>query len=122
MLGPAALFGSCHHTQQAQVQSRFAAAMSAVDTSVKAVRAAMSGAGYAASDYHLVLQSYPSPLPRGSENRYAEDGSRTYEGCPMYNTDRRAGGSLSPRRPSRAARPPDARILTTMVAQLWLHT
>ncbi|MFG2494952.1 GDSL-type esterase/lipase family protein [Streptomyces caniferus] len=90
--------GSCHHAQQAQVQSRFAAAMSAVDTSVKEVRAAMSGAGYAASEYRLVLQSYPSPLPRGSENRYAEDGSRTYEGCPMYNTDLDwARDSLMPR-------------------------
>ena len=79
--------GPCHAAQQDEVLSRFAAAMAAVDTSVKEVRATMSGAGYGISDYRLVLQSYPSPLPRGSENRYAEGGPRTYEGCPMYDSD-----------------------------------
>jgi lysophospholipase L1-like esterase len=79
--------GTCHQAQPGEVQTRFASVMSAVDTSVKEVRAAMSGAGYGASDHRLVLQSYPSPLPRGAEMRYAESGPRTYEGCPMYDAD-----------------------------------
>ncbi|MEV7469307.1 GDSL-type esterase/lipase family protein [Streptomyces kronopolitis] len=79
--------GSCHAAQQARVQTRFAPAMAAVDRSVKEIRAVMSGAGYAPADYHLVVQSYPSPLPRAAEMRYPESGARTYEGCPMFDAD-----------------------------------
>ncbi|MFH8573900.1 hypothetical protein [Streptomyces sp. NPDC017993] len=66
--------GSCRNAQRAQVQARFATAMAAVDRPVKEIRAAMAGAGYAPADYHLVVQSYPSPLPRGAEMRYPESG------------------------------------------------
>ncbi|MFG2606539.1 GDSL-type esterase/lipase family protein [Streptomyces sp. NPDC048514] len=90
--------GSCHTAQQAQVQTAFAGAMAAVDKSIKEIRGAMASAGYAFTDYRLVVQSYSSPLPRGGEMRYPENGSRTYEGCPMYNSDLDwARDSLMPR-------------------------
>jgi GDSL-like Lipase/Acylhydrolase family len=59
----------CYDDQQPQVDARMPGAMAAVGTAIDEVRAVMSGAGYAQSDYRFVLQSYPSPVPRGAENR-----------------------------------------------------
>jgi hypothetical protein len=79
----------CYDDQQPQVDARMPGAMAAVGTAIDEVRAVMSGAGYAQSDYRFVLQSYPSPVPRGAENRYSESGwSRlTTGGCPFWNRD-----------------------------------
>ena len=49
-----------------------------VEKTVEQIRAAMEtpyedgGAGYARSQYRIVLQSYPSPIPRGTEFAYPE--------------------------------------------------
>jgi hypothetical protein len=82
-------YSYCHDDQQAAVDAKIDAAMAGVGKSVDEIRAVMSGAGYAASSYRIVLQSYPSPIPRGAENRYAESGwSRTNTGgCPFWNLD-----------------------------------
>ncbi|MFC9243019.1 GDSL-type esterase/lipase family protein [Streptomyces sp. NPDC057136] len=82
-------YSYCHDDQQAAVDSKINTVMADVGKSVDEIRAVMSGAGYAASDYRIVLQSYPSPIPRGAENRYAESGwSRTNTGgCPFWNKD-----------------------------------
>lgn len=82
-------YSYCHDDQQAEVDAKIDTAMANVGKSVDEIRAVMSGAGYAASDYRIVLQSYPSPIPRASENRYAESGwSRTNTGgCPFWNLD-----------------------------------
>jgi hypothetical protein len=78
----------CHAKQQTQVNSKINTAMARVDKAVKEIRAVMSNAGYGSSQYRLVMQSYPSPLPRASEMRYPEKGgNRTYEGCPMFDSD-----------------------------------
>ncbi|MFB6836453.1 GDSL-type esterase/lipase family protein [Streptomyces sp. NPDC056361] len=59
--------------------------MENVGTAVDEIRAVMSARGYSDSDYRIVLQSYPSPVPRSSEARYPESGwSRTDQGgCPL---------------------------------------
>ncbi|MFF0557711.1 GDSL-type esterase/lipase family protein [Streptomyces sp. NPDC004266] len=82
-------YSYCHDDQQAAVDAKIDGAMAAVGRSVDEIRAVMSAAGYAAGDYRIVLQSYPSPIPRAAENRYAESGwARTNTGgCPFWNAD-----------------------------------
>lgn len=82
-------YSYCHDDQQAAVDAKIDTVMADVGRSVDEIRAVMAGAGYAASDYRIVLQSYPSPIPRGAENRYPESGwSRTNTGgCPFWNRD-----------------------------------
>ncbi|MEU8678807.1 hypothetical protein [Streptomyces sp. NPDC048560] len=82
-------YSYCHDDQQAAVDAKINTVMADVAKSVDEVRAVMSGAGYAQTDYRIVLQSYPSPIPRGAENRYSESGwSRTSTGgCPFWNKD-----------------------------------
>ena len=55
----------------------------------QAVLEAMSTAGYELDDWTLLVQTYPSPLPPGSDIRYVEWGFSRYEdgGCPFWNTD-----------------------------------
>ncbi|MFJ6792751.1 GDSL-type esterase/lipase family protein [Streptomyces sp. NPDC091268] len=79
----------CHDDQQEGVDRKIDAVMAQVGKSVDEVRAVMRGAGYADSAYRLVLQSYPSPIPRGAENRYTQsDWSRLNTGgCPFWNRD-----------------------------------
>ncbi|MFJ5709126.1 GDSL-type esterase/lipase family protein [Streptomyces sp. NPDC093105] len=82
-------YSYCHDDQQAEVDARIDGVMADVGRAVDEIRAVMTGAGYAASDYRIVLQSYPSPIPRAAENRYSESGwSRTNTGgCPFWNKD-----------------------------------
>ncbi|WP_374224444.1 GDSL-type esterase/lipase family protein [Streptomyces sp. ISL-94] len=79
----------CYDDQQAGVDAKIDAVMANVGKSVDEVRAVMRGAGYADSSYRIVLQSYPSPIPRGAENRYTQsDWSRLNTGgCPFWNRD-----------------------------------
>ncbi|MFD8209375.1 GDSL-type esterase/lipase family protein [Streptomyces sp. NPDC059695] len=82
-------YSYCHDDQQAEVDARIDGVMADVGRSVDEIRAVMTTAGYASSDYRIVLQSYPSPLPRAADNRYAESGwARTNTGgCPFWNAD-----------------------------------
>ncbi|MFJ5810552.1 GDSL-type esterase/lipase family protein [Streptomyces sp. NPDC093093] len=84
------LWGSyCHDDQQEGVDRKMDGVMAKVGKSVDEIRAVMRGAGYADSSYRVVLQSYPSPIPRGAENRYPQsDWSRLNTGgCPFWNRD-----------------------------------
>ncbi|MFH9727446.1 GDSL-type esterase/lipase family protein [Streptomyces sp. NPDC017254] len=82
-------YSYCHDDQQVEVDARIDGVMADVGRSVDEIRAVMTEAGYSASDYRIVLQSYPSPIPRASENRYGESGwTRTNTGgCPFWNGD-----------------------------------
>ena len=62
----------CHDDEQANVDSRMPAAMAGVAKAIAEIRAVMAAAGD--GDYRLVLRSYPSPIPRASENRCSESG------------------------------------------------
>lgn len=79
----------CYDDQQEGVNEKMDAVMADVGKSVDEVRAVMRAAGYADSSYRIVLQSYPSPIPRGAENRYTQsDWSRLNTGgCPFWNKD-----------------------------------
>jgi lysophospholipase L1-like esterase len=82
-------YSYCHDDQQAVVDAKIDGVMADVGRSVAEIRAVMTAAGYAAGDYRIVLQSYPSPIPRSADNRYGESGwSRTNTGgCPFWNAD-----------------------------------
>ncbi|MER5873597.1 GDSL-type esterase/lipase family protein [Streptomyces sp. NPDC002044] len=79
----------CHDDQQYAVDQKIDQVMANVGKSVDEVRAVMRAAGYADTSYRIVLQSYPSPIPRGAENRYTQsDWSRLNTGgCPFWNRD-----------------------------------
>ncbi|MFG2142725.1 GDSL-type esterase/lipase family protein [Streptomyces sp. NPDC048696] len=79
----------CSDDQQATVDQKIDGAMANVGKSLDEIRAVMRAAGYADSSYRIVLQSYPSPIPRGAENRYTESGwSRVNTGgCPFWDRD-----------------------------------
>ncbi|WP_371618634.1 GDSL-type esterase/lipase family protein [Streptomyces sp. NBC_00454] len=79
----------CYDDQQSVVDQKMDAVMANVGKSVDEVRTVMRGAGYSDSSYRIVLQSYPSPIPRGTENRYTQsDWSRLNSGgCPFWNKD-----------------------------------
>ncbi|GAA2229915.1 MULTISPECIES: GDSL-type esterase/lipase family protein [Kitasatospora] len=80
---------SCRDDEQAAVDSAMPDAMAGVGKSIDEIRAVMRAAGYADGDYRLVLQSYPSPIPRSSEMRYPESGwtRANTGGCPFWDTD-----------------------------------
>ncbi|WP_370093291.1 GDSL-type esterase/lipase family protein [Streptacidiphilus sp. MAP12-20] len=82
-------YSYCNPSQQQVIASALPGAMANVGKSVDEINAAMAADGYAAGSYRIILQSYPSPIPRSSENRYPESGwSRTNNGgCPFWNGD-----------------------------------
>lgn len=82
-------YSYCNDDQQAAVDAKMSTAMADVSKSIDEIRAVMSAAGYASGSYRLVLQSYPSPIPRSSEMRYSESGwtRANTGGCPFWNGD-----------------------------------
>ncbi|MFJ5552056.1 GDSL-type esterase/lipase family protein [Streptomyces sp. NPDC093225] len=82
-------YSYCYDDQQTAVDSKIDGVMTKVGKAIDEIRAVMSTAGYSSSSYRIVLQSYPSPIPRAAENRYSESGwSRVNSGgCPFWNRD-----------------------------------
>ncbi|MER5867126.1 GDSL-type esterase/lipase family protein [Kitasatospora sp. NPDC002040] len=82
-------YSYCYDDQQDAVNARMPAAMAGVGKSIDEIRAVMTAAGYASSSYRIVLQSYPSPIPRGADMRYPESGWSRADtgGCPFWNGD-----------------------------------
>jgi hypothetical protein len=60
-----------------------------IETAIKNVATAMTNAGYASSQYSILVQDYPSPIPNGSEFRYSQSGytRQTVGGCGFWNKD-----------------------------------
>jgi lysophospholipase L1-like esterase len=80
--------GPCRTSQQARLDAAVPKAVADVTRAIDEIRAVMAEAGYGAGDFRLVLQTYPSVIPRASEARYAEQGpERTTFGCPFYDED-----------------------------------
>jgi lysophospholipase L1-like esterase len=79
----------CQPENQAAVNAKMPGAMANVRKAIDEVRAVMTQAGYSAAQYRFVLRSYPSPIPRASENRYPETGWSRLDsgGCPFWNSD-----------------------------------
>lgn len=68
---------------------RIAAETTNVKEALLRVRAAMANAGYTASQYTILGQTYWSPIGRGSQNRYPESGwtRQAIGGCGAWNRD-----------------------------------
>jgi hypothetical protein len=60
-----------------------------IETGIDNVAQAMTNAGYSSSQYTIVVQDYPSPIPNGSEFRYPQSGYTRQEvgGCGFWNKD-----------------------------------
>lgn len=69
--------------------ANIAAQTNAIVVAIGNVRTAMATAGYAAADYSVVVQNYPSPVPRGAQLRYSQRGyTRQFTGgCGLWNRD-----------------------------------
>jgi hypothetical protein len=81
-------------SDDSDMTSRFTSARIATETTnvrnaLLRVRDAMTNAGYAASQYTILAQTYWSPLPRGAQIRYTESGytRQTVGGCGVWNRD-----------------------------------
>lgn len=58
-------------------------------TALHNVARAMDKAGRAASDYRVIVQGYPSPVPPGGGFRYPQTSAWRFDrgGCPLYDRD-----------------------------------
>jgi hypothetical protein len=69
--------------------SNVSAQTTAIKNALLNVRTAMANAGYSASQYTILVQDYPSPIPNGSGFRYSESGytRQSTGGCGFWNAD-----------------------------------
>lgn len=69
--------------------SNVAAVRARISGALRNVATAMRNAGYADNQWTLLVQTYPSPIPRGSGFRYAESGytRQSTGGCGFWNKD-----------------------------------
>jgi hypothetical protein len=60
-----------------------------ITTAIQNVGQAMTNAGYSSSQYTIVVQDYPSPIPSGSGFRYSQSGytRQSVGGCGFWNND-----------------------------------
>jgi len=80
--------GPCNEEQQRRLDAAIPEAVRDVVKAIDEIRAVMAQAGYRDGDYRLVLQTYPSVIPRASEIRYREQSpERETFGCAFYDAD-----------------------------------
>ncbi|HEV7708194.1 MAG TPA: hypothetical protein VGP16_08370, partial [Asanoa sp.] len=78
--------GTCYPTYTDVWTTKVDGSRAAVEDALRAIRATMTGAGYLAADYELVLQSYPSPASPDVEDN--PDFPGWYSGgCLLYLAD-----------------------------------
>jgi hypothetical protein len=82
----------CH--EESSVTNNFTASnvktqTTAIKGAFQNVATAMKEAGYSTSQYTVLAQDYPSPIPNGSEFRYSQKGYSRQEvgGCGFWNED-----------------------------------
>ena len=83
-----------HCSEDSSVTGNFtsgnvAAQTTAISGAIKNVATAMTNAGYSSSEYSILVQDYPSPIPNGSGFRYPESGwsRQSVGGCGFWNAD-----------------------------------
>ncbi len=79
----------CMPKEQAAIEQAIPAVTLKVEKAIDEIRAVMAADGYGPGDYRLVMQTYPSVIPRASEVRYpqAPSAQRAANGCPFYDQD-----------------------------------
>ena len=62
---------------------------SLITTAINNIKTAMANAGYTTSQYTIVVQTYPSPIPTSSGFRYSQSGftRQSTGGCGFWNND-----------------------------------
>ncbi|WP_050515411.1 GDSL-type esterase/lipase family protein [Streptomyces rimosus] len=75
--------GPCNGLHQPNIDRKLAGVRANIAASIADIRAAMG----AQSGYRIILQSYPSPLPRGSESRFPASADSLRRGCPFHGAD-----------------------------------
>jgi hypothetical protein len=88
------IFHDFYCSRESSVTSNFSASNVAkvkgeIETGIRNVVQAMTNAGYISSQYTLLVQDYPDPIPLGSGFRYTQSGysRQTTGGCGFWNTD-----------------------------------
>jgi hypothetical protein len=79
--------------------SNVTAKTTAIKNAILNVNTAMTNAGYSSSQFTLLVQTYPSPIPNGSGFRYSQSGytRQSTGGCGFWNADADyANGTLLP--------------------------
>jgi hypothetical protein len=81
-------------SQQSSVTNNFSSSnvatqKAAIKGAILNVATAMTNAGYASSQYTILVQDYPSPIPNGEGFRYSQSGYTRQEvgGCGFWNKD-----------------------------------
>ena len=69
--------------------SNVATQKAAIKGAIQNVATAMTNAGYSSSQYKILVQDYPSPIPNGSGFRYSQSGytRQSTGGCGFWNQD-----------------------------------
>jgi hypothetical protein len=69
--------------------SNITAQTTAIKNAILNVNTAMRNAGYSSSQWTLLLQDYPSPIPKGAGFRYSQSGytRQSTGGCGFWNAD-----------------------------------
>jgi hypothetical protein len=88
------IFDDFYCSEESSVTNNFTASNVAkvkgeIETAIDNVATAMTDAGYTGSQYTILVQDYPSPIPDGSEFRYTQSGysRQTTGGCGFWNKD-----------------------------------
>jgi hypothetical protein len=79
--------------------SNVTAKTTAIKNAILRINTAMANAGYSSSQFTLLVQTYPSPIPNGSGFRYSQSGytRQSTGGCGFWNADADyANGTLLP--------------------------
>jgi hypothetical protein len=92
LLSPSWLPNYCY--DDASVSGNFSktnvtARTTAIKNAILNVRTAMTNAGYSTSQYRIVVQNYPSPVPPAAGFRYSQSGytRQSVGGCGFWNRD-----------------------------------
>jgi hypothetical protein len=90
-----------HCSEDSSVKENFtpnnvATQTAAIKGALQNVAQAMTNAGYSSSQYTILVQDYPSPIPNGSGFRYPESGftRQTVGGCGFWNADANTANSM----------------------------
>ena len=79
--------------------SNVTAKTTAIKNAILNINRAMTNAGYSSSQFSLLVQTYPSPIPNGAGFRYSQSGytRQNTGGCGFWNADADyANGTLLP--------------------------
>jgi hypothetical protein len=79
--------GECSGSEQAAINAGLPNGQAGLRKAVDEIRAVMAQAGYAPSQWKLVIAGYSSPVPATADVRYSGADKWNKGGCPFYDND-----------------------------------